>query len=183
MTLWNYTFTFNFCIEIFNFFDDVQNNFLYFWYVEKSKWYIWVNKNMQYLILLSFTYPRATVVKHFCQRYYFDIRLLLLVVTPCLPIFAIVCLLSLAMATVSTLYSGFTVLVMKSQSIQEIHGLSDSVQLLQHAWSMWVHRSVPPSLVEIQIVPTNGCRCWEIYIWQLSTNDVLGLLCIPLHLW
>lgn len=37
MTLWNYTFTFNFCIEIFNFFDDVQNNFLYFWYVEKSK--------------------------------------------------------------------------------------------------------------------------------------------------
>lgn len=88
---------------------------------------------MQYLILLSFTYPRATVVKHFCQRYYFDIRLLLLVVTPYLPIFAIVCLLSFAMATVSTLYSGFTVLVMKSQSIQEIHGLSDSVQLLQHA--------------------------------------------------
>lgn len=25
---WNYTFTFNFCIKIFNFFDDVQNNFL-----------------------------------------------------------------------------------------------------------------------------------------------------------
>lgn len=124
--------------------------------------------------------------QHFCQCYWFEHETPALVVVCSLPTAAICCL-SWQMATVPESDSGLTAGVIKSQSIQTIHGLCACAQLLWHVWSTWAEHT-DESFYTYAVFPSgnvdnNKDKESEKYIFDFYTDYMFGLLCFPLHIW